>query len=244
MNEELLRDLDYLGLTQIKKVVDDMAAAAAKAGKEPLELFAGLIAEEARARRERTISRKIKHACFPVVKTLDDFDWEAPDKINRDLVRFLFRLEFVQKKENVAFIGTPGVGKTHLMTALGYHACRHGHTVRFAQAIDIINRLAEAQAEGTYTEVLKEYTAPDVLCIDEIGFLPIDAHGADLFFQVVSARYETGSILLTSNLAFQDWVPVFAGNRALTSAILDRLLHHCTTVFIEGKSYRMKTERD
>jgi len=240
MEEQLLKDLDYLGLTQIRKVADDMAAAAARTGKEPMELFAGLIAEEARARRERAINRKIKHAGFPVAKTLDDFDWEAPDKINRDLVRYLFRLEFIRKKENVAFIGTPGVGKTHLMTALGYHACRNGHTVRFAQATDITSRLAEARADGSYTEALKEYTTPDILCIDEIGFLPFDAHGADLFFQVVSARYETGSILLTSNLAFQDWVPVFADNRALASAILDRLLHHCTTVFIQGKSYRMK----
>ena len=126
------------------------------------------------------------------------------------------------------------------MSALGYHACKHGHTVRFTQAIDIINQLAVAEANGTYIDALKEYTAPEVLCIDEIGFLPIDAHGADLFFQVISARYETGSIILTSNLAFQDWVPVFAGNTALTSAILDRILHHCNTILIEGKSYRMK----
>ena len=220
-----------------------MAAEAAKAQMEPMELVAALVAEEARARHERTINRRIKHARFPVVKTLDEFDWEAPSRINRDLVRFLFNLEFARKKENVAFIGTTGVGKTHLMTALGYHACRNGYTVRFTQAINIINQLAEAQAEGAYTEVLKEYTSPDILCIDEIGFLPIDTRGADLFFQVVSARYETGSILLTSNLAFQDWVPVFAGNSALTSAILDRLLHHCTTILIEGNSYRMKCEK-
>lgn len=240
MKELLLKNLDYLGLTKIKRVIDEMAADAAKKSLEPMEFFSRLIEAEANARRERAINRKIKNARFPVIKSVDDFDWEAPKKINRDLVRFLFRLDFIEKRENIAFLGSAGVGKSHLMSALGYHACKHGHTVRFTQAIDIINQLAVAEANGTYVDTLKEYTAPEVLCIDEIGFLPIDAHGADLFFQVISARYETGSIILTSNLAFQDWTPVFAGNKALTSAILDRILHHCNTVLIEGNSYRMK----
>jgi len=240
MNESLKNNLDYLGLTTIKKVFDNYAADAAKQTVSSTDFFSQLIEVEVNTRRERAINRKIKHAHFPVIKTIDEYDWSAPDSINQELVRFLFNLDFIEKKENVALIGPPGTGKTHLMTSLAFHACKCGHSVLFAQAIDIINTLDEAQKNGTYSDAMKSFVSPEILCVDEIGFLPISSHGADLFFQVISARYETGSILLTSNLAFQDWTPVFAGNAALTSAILDRVLHHCHTIVIEGKSYRVK----
>jgi DNA replication protein DnaC len=131
-------------------------------------------------------------------------------------------------------------GKTHLASALGYSACLKGYTVLFATAVDVINTLAAAQAAGRMKQELKKYTRPAVLVLDEIGFLPIDKAGADLLFQVISLRYERGALVITSNKAYKDWPEIFNNDSTLTSAILDRLLHHAETVLIEGKSYRMK----
>jgi len=135
-----------------------------------------------------------------------------------------------------------GIGKTHLASALGYAACLEGHPVLFTTAIDVINTLSAAQAAGTMKQVLKKYTRPLLLILDELGFLPIDKAGADLLFQVISLRYEQGALVITSNRAFKDWPEIFNNDSTLTSAILDRLLHHAETILIEGKSYRMKEQ--
>ena len=154
--------------------------------------------------------------------------------------RNLFRLSFIQEKANVIFLGLVGLGKTHLATALGYAACQHGYSVLFANAIDVINTLSAAQTKGTLKSELKRYLSPALLLLDEIGYLPIDQRGADLLFQVISQRYERGSIVLTSNKAFKQWATIFNGDSTITSAVLDRLLHHAETVLIEGSSYRIK----
>lgn len=240
MEDALKQNLRYLGLTTIERRFDEEAARAAEGQVPSFDFFSDMIAMEVGARKERAVARKIKKACFPMPKTLSSFDWTAPERINRELVQYLFRMDFVARKENVGFIGQPGTGKTHLLTALGIQACKRGLDVLFAQAIDIINDLSEVAGQPEYNERLKRYKAPDLLCIDEIGYLPIDAQGANLFFQVVSARYETGSIALTSNLAYQDWKQVFAGIECISAAILDRVMHHNHTVVIEGTSYRMK----
>jgi DNA replication protein DnaC len=133
-----------------------------------------------------------------------------------------------------------GLGKTHLASALGYAACLKGHSVLFASAIDVINTLSAAQASGFLKRELKKYIKPSVLILDELGYLPIDKVGADLLFQVISLRYEQGAMIITSNRAFKDWPEIFNNDATLTSAILDRLLHHAETVLIQGKSYRMK----
>ena len=135
-----------------------------------------------------------------------------------------------------------GLGKTHLASALGYTACLKGHTVLFATAIDVINTLSAAQAAGRMKQELKKYTRPAMLIVDELGFLPIDKAGADLLFQVISLRYEQGSLVITSNRAYKNWPEIFNNDSTLTSAILDRLLHHAETVLVEGKSYRMKDQ--
>ena len=132
------------------------------------------------------------------------------------------------------------IGKTHLATALGYAACQHGYSVLFANAIDAINTLSAAQAQGALKTQLKRYLSPALLILDEVGYLPIDQRGADLLFQVISQRYERGSIVITSNKAFKQWPSIFNGDSTITSAVLDRLLHHAETVIIEGSSYRMK----
>ena len=142
-------------------------------------------------------------------------------------------------------LSTPGgycheQGKTHLATALGYTACLQGHSVLFASAIDVINTLAAAKSAGRLKQELKKYTKPALLILDELGYLPIDKSGADLLFQVISVRYEQGSIMLTSNRAFKEWPKMFNNDSTLTSAILDRLLHHAEIVVIEGKSFRMR----
>ncbi len=176
----------------------------------------------------------------PVLKTLEQFDFTWPTKINRLQVQNLFRLKFIEDKVNAIFIGGVGLGKTHAAIALGLAACHAGYRARFATAIDIINNLAAAQKAGRLVKEVKAYIRPELLIIDELGYLPVDKHGADLLFQIISRRYERGSIVLTTNKTYKHWPSIFNNDSTLTSAILDRLLHHAETIIIEGKSYRMK----
>ena len=179
-------------------------------------------------------------ARFPVIKTLDEFDWAWPKKINRLQIQNLFRLSFVEEHSNVIMVGEVGLGKTHLSIALGHAACLAGHSVLFTSAIDIVNTLAAARNTGRLKDELKKYLRLSVLLVDELGYLPIDKTGADLLFQVISQRYEQGSIILTTNKRYKKWAEIFNNDSTLTSAVLDRLLHHADTAVIEGKSYRMK----
>ena len=207
-----------------------------------LDYLTELIAGEATARDDRRVQRCIKQARFPVLKTLDQFDWNWPTKINRLLVQNLFHLDFVAKNANVVFISGTGLGKSHLMTALGHAACLHGHTVPFTGAIDIINSLAAAQAVGGIKQALAHYVKPRVLGIDELGYLPIDKFGANCLFQIISHRYERGATLVTTNRIYKHWASIFDKDAMLTSALLDRLLHHAETVLIEGRSLRSKDQ--
>lgn len=217
-----------------------LATTAAKNSLPHLDYLAQLIEGEAALRSERAAARRIKAARFPVIKTLASFRWDWPKKINRLQVQDLFRLQFVHDKANVLLLGLVGLGKTHIATALGHAACEQGMSVLFANAIDVINTLHAAQTKGNLKSELRKYTTPSILILDEVGYLPIDQRGADLLFQVISARYERGSIILTTNKAFKQWPAIFNGDSTITSAVLDRLLHHAETVVIEGSSYRMK----
>jgi DNA replication protein DnaC len=232
--------LDSLRLPFLKEQCQPAAAAAAKNSITHLAYLQQLIEGEAALRDGRAVARRIRAARFPVIKTLDTFRWDWPKKINRLQVQDLFGLQFVRDKANVILLGTVGLGKTHLASALGYAACQQGMNVLFANAIDVINTLHAAQTRGALKAELRKYTKPALLLLDEIGYLPIDQRGADLLFQVISARYERGSIVLTTNKAFSQWPAIFNGDSTITSAVLDRLLHHGHTVVIEGSSYRMK----
>lgn len=232
--------LDSLRLPFVKEHCGPLAANAAKKSLSHLDYLAQLIAGEANLRADRAVARRIQSARFPVIKTLDAFRWDWPKKINRLQIQDLFRLQFIQDHANVILLGTVGLGKTHLATALGYAACQQGISVLFANAIDVINTLHAAQTKGTLKTELRKYTNPALLILDEIGYLPIDQRGADLLFQVISARYERGSIILTTNKAFKQWPVIFNGDSTITSAVLDRLLHHGHTVVLEGPSFRMK----
>ncbi len=186
--------------------------------------------------------RRLQAARFPVVKTQEQFNWIWPKKINRAQVQNLFRLAFVKDQANVIFMGRTGLGKTHLATALAYEGCLAGHTVLFTTAIDIVNTLAAAQSTNRLKSELKKYLSPSILLIDELGYLPIDKTGADLLFQVFSQRYETGSTVVTTNQTYKNWTKIFNNDATLTSAVLDRVLHHAETVTVEGRSYRMKDQ--
>jgi DNA replication protein DnaC len=238
--DELHQHLAYLNLPFMHEHVEPLARQAAEQQWSHLQFLGRLVEGEAALRQDRARDRRIRQARFPVLKTLDQFDFTWPAKINRPAVGDLFRLQFIHDKANVLFVGGVGLGKSHLAIALGYAACLAGFRVRFTTAIDIINALSAADHANRLDSERKKFTRPDLLVCDELGYLPIDRHGANLLFQVISARYERGSILLTTNKVFKHWASIFNNDSTLTSAILDRLLHHAQTILIEGKSYRMK----
>jgi DNA replication protein DnaC len=236
--------LDELKLPFLKAHYAELAQQAAQASWTHVDYLARLIDGQYQQRRQHTIERRIKTAHFPVLKTLEQFRWDWPKSINRLQVQNLFRLEFLAQKANVIFLGNVGLGKTHLATALGYAACLEGHSVLFANAIDVINQLTAAQKRGSLKSELNKYLRPQTLVLDEVGYLPIDQHGANHLFQVISQRYERGSIILTTNKPFKQWASIFDNDSTITSAVLDRLLHHAETVVIEGTSFRMKDQSE
>jgi DNA replication protein DnaC len=238
--DNLTEQLSYLKLYSVRDNYETVAELAVRKQWTHVHYLSELIKQESDTRKDRAVQRRIRMARFPVVKTLDQFDWSWPKKINQAQVQNLFRLKFVENKSNVVFIGGVGLGKTHLTTALGYQACLKGHSVQFTSAIDAVNSLMSAQRAGRLKQELKKYLSPSLLILDELGFLPIDKTGADLLFQVVSQRYEQGSIMITTNRVFKEWPKVFNNDSTLTSALLDRLLHYTEAVVIEGDSYRMK----
>ena len=234
--------LAYLKLAFIAEQYAELATHAAQHAWSHVDYLAKLLEGEADVRRDRATKSRIRLARFPVIKTLEQFRWDWPTRMNRLQVQNHFRLAFIKDKANLIFLGGVGLGKTHLATALGYAACLQGHAVLFASAIEVINTLAAAKSAGRLKAELKKYTKPALLILDELGYLPIDKTGADLLFQVISLRYEQGAIILTSNRAFKEWPTIFNHDSTLTSAVLDRLLHHAETVIIEGKSFRMKDQ--
>lgn len=242
--KQLQEHLRYLKMTSFLENYEPEAKTAAEKQLSHIEYLARLVEAETALRLDRSITRRIRMARFPVIKTLDEFDWTWPKKINRLQVLNLFRLSFVEERANVIMVGGVGLGKTHLSIALGHAACLAGHSALFASAIDIVNTLAAARNTGRLKDELKKYLRPSVLLVDELGYLPIDKTGADLLFQVISQRYEHGSIILTTNKRYKKWPEIFNNDSTLTSAVLDRLLHYSDTVIIEGKSYRMKDRID
>lgn len=236
--------LSYLRLPFIRENYDAVSKMAARKQWDHIHYLAELVEQESKLRRDRSIQRRIKAARFPVIKTMDQFDWSWPKKINQAQVKHLFRLGCIEEKSNIVLIGSVGVGKTHIATALGYQACLKNKTVLFTSAIDAVNNLIAAQQAGMLKQELKKYLKPQLLIIDELGYLPIDKKGADLLFQMISGRYERGSIIITTNRVFKEWAEIFNNDSTLTSALLDRLLHHTEAVVIEGESYRMRKAKE
>jgi len=232
--------IGYLKLDYIRDNYESIAKLAVQKNWTHVQYLKELILAQTHQRQDRATERRISQARFPQIKTLEQFKWSWPKKINQQQVQNLFRLKFVEDKSNVVILGGVGLGKTHIATALGYQACLKGHSVLFSTAIDTINTLTAAQSTRRLKQELNKYLKPDILILDELGYLPIDKTGADMLFQVISHRYEHGSLIITTNRVFKNWPEIFNNDSTLTSALLDRFLHHTETVVIEGKSYRMK----
>ena len=231
--------LRYLKLAYTSRHHGELTTDAAKQRLSHAQFLRRIVEAEAQDRQQHALQRRIKAARFPVKKTLDQFLWDWP-KINESQVRHLFELGFVEERTNAIFCGGVGLGKSHLATALGYAACQAGHAVHFTTAVDAINTLLAAQAAHRLGTELKRYLAPALLVLDEVGYLPLDKAGADLLFQIISQRYERGSIVVTTNKPYKDWPAIFNNDAGITSAILDRLLHRAQTIVVHGRSYRMK----
>lgn len=239
---QLRAQLTAMHLAFVEQNFESMGQKAAQEQTSQVDYLAQLMDGESCRRDNRATSRRVAAARLPVLKTLEQFDWSWPTSINQAPIRNLFRLAFLKEKGNIIFIGNVGLGKSHFATALAHTACLHGHPALFTTAISIINSLSAAQASGGIKREMNKYLKPSILVIDELGYLPIDKFGADCLFQIIRARYERSSTLITTNRVPKHWPEIFNNDSALTSALLDRLLHHAETVLIEGKSYRMKDQ--
>jgi DNA replication protein DnaC len=244
LHELLLQDLAELRLHQIAQTYREVLDEAARKNTSMLEVLASLIASEITARRQGALVRRIRQAKLPPRKTLEEYDFTFPRRIPKAKVLRLFDCEFVAQHHCAVLLGSTGVGKSHLLNALGYTACEKAISTRWTRVIDMINVLTKAQINGTLESKLKEYIRPDLLLLDELGYLPIDKRGADLMFQVVAARYESGSIVITTNRPFRDWGKIFDVDNTLATAMIDRLMHHGEALVIEGKSYRNPESND
>jgi len=244
LHELLLQDLRELKLTQIAETYREVLDEAARQNSSMLQTLATLIASEVTARRQRALERRIRQAKLPPRKTLEDYDFTFPKRIPKQKILRLFDCEFVSQQQCAVLIGGTGIGKSHLLNALGYTACEKGISVRWTRVIDMINVLTTAQINGTLENKLREYTRCELLLLDELGYLPIDKRGADLMFQVVAARYECGSIVITTNRIFREWGKIFDVDNTLATAIIDRLMHHGEALVIQGESYRTRDQED
>jgi DNA replication protein DnaC len=193
-------------------------------------------------RERRAIERRIRQAKFPVIKTMDSFDFLAIPSLNKTMVLELARCEFLTRRENVLLLGNSGTGKTHIALALGLAACQRGHRVRFTTAAALVSELIEARDERKLLRFQKQIAAYELLIVDELGFVPLSKTGAELLFEMLSQRYERGSTMVTSNLPFAEWTEVL-GSERLTGALLDRLTHHVHILEMNGDSYRLKQSR-
>ncbi len=193
-------------------------------------------------RQRRMVERRIKAARFPAVKSLDSFDFKAIPSLNKVLVSDLARCGFIERRENIIALGPSGTGKTHIALGLGLAACQKGMKVRFITASAMVHELMEARDEQRLLRLQKQLAAQHLLIIDELGFVPLSKTGAELLFEIISQRYERGSIIITSNLPFDEWTETF-GTERLTGALLDRLTHHVHILEMNGESYRLKQSR-
>ena len=201
-----------------------------------------LVERELLDRDKRAAERRIKDANFPVIKTIVTYDFQAQPSINEQLVRELLRGEYIDKKENVLLIGNPGTGKTHLACALAFSGCAQGRKVRFYTATDLVTQLVECREERKLQRLHKQLQRIDLLLIDEMGYVPFSKTAAELLFEMISRAYEHHSIMLTTNLAFEQWTEIF-GSERLTGALLDRLTHRCHIIEANGQSYRLRQAR-
>jgi DNA replication protein DnaC len=240
LQARLDRDLADLKLPEIAKSYREVLDEAARKGSSMLEVLGMLVGIEQAAHQQRALERRLREARLPKRKTLAEYDFNFPKRIPKAAILRLFDCDFIPKHGCAVVIGPTGTGKSHLINALGYTACERGYSVRYTRVVDMINHLTTAQMNGLLGKALKFYVRPSLLLLDELGYLAIDKRGADLLFQVVAARYETGSIVLTTNRLFREWGTMFDVDNNLATVLIDRLMHHGEPIVIQGPSYRMK----
>ncbi|WP_027255930.1 IS21-like element helper ATPase IstB [Leisingera aquimarina] len=238
----LNHQLKKLKLPTFLREYDKQARLCAAEGRDHVQFLARLVELELIDRERRMVERRIKAARFPATKSLDSFDFTAIPPLNKMQVLELARCEWIDRCENVIALGPSGTGKTHIALGLGLAACQKGLTVRFTTAAAVVHELMEARDERLLLRLQKQLVKQKLLIIDKLGFVPLSKTGAELLFELTSQRYERGSILITSNLPFDEWTETF-GSERLTGALLDRLTHHVSILEMSGDSYRLAQSR-
>ncbi len=241
--QQLRGHLHYLKLPAIAEQLAPALERAERDRSGYTEFLASLLKTEVSATEQRRLQGRLRFSKLPARKTLDQFDRDAQPSLDHRLIDELATLRFIEERANVLLIGPPGVGKTHLAVALGHQAIQAGYRVYYTTAADLVTRTARAALEGRWQATMRFWNGPQVLVVDELGYLPMPSEAASHLFQVISRRYEHGSIILTTNRGIADWGHIFE-DTTVAAAILDRLLHHATVLSITGDSYRMRAHRD
>jgi len=242
MNKELREKLKYCRLAGIVEMYDELVKESAENGWDNETFFEKLVECEVVSRENNRFERLVNKARFPNLKTIDQFDFSQAPYISRKEILELCECKFIDEKTNIIFLGSPGAGKTHITISIGIEACKRGKSVIFFTAANLGNQLVEMQEEQELGRFLTKISKVDLLIIDELGYVQLSDRVTQLMFQIFSERYESGSILLNSNLEFKEWVNIFHDER-MTAAIIDRLIHNSRIVLFNGESYRYKVQK-
>jgi DNA replication protein DnaC len=235
----LSEHLQQMKLTTVLRLYPVLARQARENGWEYEDFLLSLTEAEMQARADNRLKRRIRDARFPLVKTMESFDYSAAPDLDRRLVRELMDGAYIRERKNIIFVGKTGTGKSHLATALGLEACRQGIRTRFATGAGLVNDLIEARSERNISRVMQRHSHFGLLILDELGYVPFSREGSQLLFQILADRYERGSVIITTNLGFADWTQLF-GDPTLTAALLDRLTHKAHIILCNWDSYRLK----
>ena len=235
----LKEDLKALKLSTMARGIEAHLRQAREGGIDYDKFLLELTAVELQARTENRLNRRIREAKFPLIKPVETFDLNAVPDLDIRLFRELTGCGYIQEHKNIIFLGRSGTGKTHMATALGIEACKNNYRTRFVSCYGLVNELIEAREERQLQRLLQRYSRYDLLILDELGYVPFSKEGSELLFQVLSERYEKGSIVITTNLGFADWTQVF-GDPVMTAALLDRLTHKAHIINCTWESYRLK----
>jgi DNA replication protein DnaC len=241
--ERLRTNLESLKMKNTLEILDNYLERAVKDNLNVVEVLDHIFCEEASAKHRRAYDKQLQMSGFPIKKELEAFDFTFQPSIDKRQIDELATMRFLENAENIVFLGPPGVGKTHLACALGMAAARHRFSTYYINCHTLIEQLKKAHFENRLPDKLRTLGKYKLLIIDEIGYLPMDIQGANLFFQLIARRYEKVSTIFTSNKTFSQWNEVFA-DMTIASAILDRVLHHCTVINIKGESYRLKERKE